>query len=94
MRLTLMLAVPRIASYSAHRGNCGESAVTMGNDRRHEGEPVRVFISYAHESEAHAEAVRDLWLLLRRCGVDARLDLTATSDRQEWTTRQFGTSHR
>jgi hypothetical protein len=27
--------------------------------------PVRVFISYAHESDAHAEAVRGLWVLLR-----------------------------
>ena len=46
--------------------------------------PVRVFISYAHESDAHAEAVRDLWLLLRRNGIDARLDRTAAERRQDW----------
>ncbi|WP_322767000.1 CHAT domain-containing protein, partial [Frankia sp. Cr1] len=46
--------------------------------------PVRVFISYAHESEAHAEAVRDLWVLLRRFGVDARLDRPAAEQRQDW----------
>ena len=49
------------------------------------GRPVRVFISYAHESEAHAEAVRDLWVLLRTNGVDARLDRVAAQRRQDWS---------
>ncbi|GAA0453073.1 hypothetical protein Ade02nite_01180 [Paractinoplanes deccanensis] len=48
------------------------------------GGPVRVFLSYAHEDDAHAEAVRRLWLLLRSLGVDAKLDLTATAQRQFW----------
>ena len=37
--------------------------------------PVRVFISYAHDDAAHEERVRDFWLLLRKLGIDARLDL-------------------
>lgn len=44
----------------------------------------RVFISYAHESPAHIERVRQLWTLLRANGVDARLDLPATAQRQDW----------
>jgi hypothetical protein len=43
-----------------------------------------VFITYAHESETHEEAMRDLWLLLRRNGIDARLDRTAAEWRQDW----------
>ena len=45
---------------------------------------ARVFISYAHESAEHAEAVRDLWVLLRSCGIDARLDRVAAQRRQDW----------
>src|SRR5829696_7387691 len=44
----------------------------------------RVFISYAHDSDDHQEAVRDLWILLRGCGIDARLDLPAAERRQDW----------
>ncbi|WP_410673577.1 SEFIR domain-containing protein [Amycolatopsis sp. cmx-4-68] len=46
--------------------------------------PARVFISYAHESDEHAEMVRDLWIFLRRCGVDAKVDLPAAQRRQDW----------
>jgi tetratricopeptide (TPR) repeat protein len=46
--------------------------------------PKRVFVSYAHDSAAHEETVRELWLLLRRCGVDARLDKPAAERRQDW----------
>jgi SEFIR domain len=46
--------------------------------------PPRVFISYAHDSAAHEEAVRDLWVLLRGCGVDAKLDKPAAERRQDW----------
>ena len=46
--------------------------------------PPRVFISYAHESDAHAEAVRDLWIFLRLHGVDAQLDRVAAQRRQDW----------
>ncbi|MEU8376144.1 SEFIR domain-containing protein [Micromonospora sp. NPDC048894] len=47
-------------------------------------QPRRVFISYAHESTAHIEAVRQLWTILRANGVDARLDLPATAQRNDW----------
>jgi hypothetical protein len=32
-----------------------------------------VFISYAHDSNAHQEAVRNLWIPRRGCGIDAQL---------------------
>ncbi|MEV5728353.1 MULTISPECIES: toll/interleukin-1 receptor domain-containing protein [Streptomyces] len=46
----------------------------------------RVFISYAHEDDggAHAERVRALWVLLRRHGVEARLDRSAAERPQDW----------
>lgn len=44
----------------------------------------RVFLSYARESDAHAEAVRNLWILLRRNGVDARLDQSVAQERHDW----------
>jgi hypothetical protein len=44
-----------------------------------------VFISYAHESAEHTEVVRDLWILLRQCGIDAILDRVAESHRLDWT---------
>jgi hypothetical protein len=50
----------------------------------------RVFISYAHESEAHEALVRDLWILLRRLGVDAKLDLTAAERRRDWPVWMLG----
>jgi hypothetical protein len=48
--------------------------------------PPRVFISYAHEDDggAHQEQVRTLWRLLRRMGIDARLDLLAAEEPQDW----------
>ena len=46
--------------------------------------PVRVFISYAHDDDAHVELVRDFWLFLRSNGIDARLDLPAAEERQDW----------
>ncbi|WP_432122740.1 TIR domain-containing protein [Streptomyces sp. S1] len=47
---------------------------------------ARVFISYAHEDDdgAHTERVRTLWALLRSLGVDARLDLPAAEQPQDW----------
>ena len=45
----------------------------------------RVFISYAHDSTAHREAVRDLWIFLRAHGVDARIDRVAAEQRTDWT---------
>jgi len=46
--------------------------------------PVRVFISYAHDSDEHVAAVRDLWVFLRGQGIDAKLDLPAAERRQDW----------
>ncbi|WP_052026048.1 tetratricopeptide repeat protein, partial [Amycolatopsis vancoresmycina] len=48
--------------------------------------PRRVFISYAPESGSAADdlTVRELWVFLRSCGVDARLDLSA-EHRQDWS---------
>jgi tetratricopeptide (TPR) repeat protein len=48
------------------------------------GEPVRVFISYALESDEHVATVRGLWVFLRGQGIDARLDLPAAERRQDW----------
>ena len=48
------------------------------------GRLVRVFISYAHEDQAHEDRVRDLWVFLRTQGIDARLDLPAAEQRQDW----------
>jgi hypothetical protein len=45
---------------------------------------VRVFVSYAHDSPGHHEAVRRLYELLRACGIEARWDLEAVADRQDW----------
>ncbi|MGW1868490.1 SEFIR domain-containing protein [Streptomyces mauvecolor] len=54
----------------------------------------RVFISYAHEDDggAHIDRVRMLWRLLRTLGIDARLDLPASEEPQDWalwTDRQY-----
>jgi len=45
-----------------------------------------VLISYAQETDApgHGESVRRLWVFLRGCGIDARLDLPAARQRQDW----------
>lgn len=45
-----------------------------------------MLISYAHDRNdpGHAESVRHLWEFLRSCGVDARLDLPAAAQRQDW----------
>lgn len=49
----------------------------VGGARR----PPRVFISYAHESDAHGEVVRAFWAFLRNCGIEATLDVTAAERR-------------
>jgi len=56
------------------------STTTDGNRRR-----PRVFLSYAHDSDAHREAVRDLWVFLCANGVDTRIDRVAAEQRQDWT---------
>ncbi|WP_329333466.1 AAA family ATPase [Streptomyces sp. NBC_00663] len=44
----------------------------------------RVFITYAFDSPAHFEAVRELWYLLRDRGIDARLDLPPGQRQEDW----------
>lgn len=46
--------------------------------------PVRVFISYAHEDDAHKDDVSRLSVLLRTNGIDAVLDLPAADRRRDW----------
>jgi hypothetical protein len=52
------------------------------------GEPLhrscRIFLSYARESPEHVERVRQLYELLRDCGVDAHADFVAAEARQDW----------
>ncbi|GAB1512559.1 SAV_2336 N-terminal domain-related protein [Actinophytocola sp. KF-1] len=47
--------------------------------------PAKVFIAYAHDSQAHKDDVRRLADLLRMNGVDAQIDQYAEEDRQDWT---------
>ncbi|WP_371566986.1 TIR domain-containing protein [Streptomyces canus] len=47
--------------------------------------PVRVFISYAHDDQKHVDRVREFWVFLRSCGIDAELDLPADERRQDWS---------
>jgi hypothetical protein len=46
--------------------------------------PVRVWVSYAHESEHHKDQVLAFCELLRRNNIDADLDQWNTSRRQDW----------
>jgi hypothetical protein len=62
-------------------GGAGAATAQQG---RGQAAPVRVFVSYAHDDAAHVELVRDFWLFLRANGIDARLDLPAAEERQDW----------
>ncbi|MDH6128752.1 tetratricopeptide (TPR) repeat protein [Kitasatospora sp. GP82] len=46
--------------------------------------PPRAFISYAHDNPAHVENVRSLYQALRSNGIDAKWDLPAAEQRQNW----------
>ena len=46
--------------------------------------PPRLFLSYAGDSPAHVEAVRQFWVFLLGQGVDARMDLPAAAHRRDW----------
>jgi hypothetical protein len=43
-----------------------------------------VLVSFAHESAEHEDLVREFWLFLREQRIDARIDLTAGEQRQDW----------
>ena len=45
---------------------------------------LRVFISYAHDSLGHENKVISLCDVLRREGIDARIDVPAARQRQDW----------
>jgi hypothetical protein len=45
----------------------------------------RVFSSYAHDSDAHAEQVRNLWIFLCAHGFDAHIDRVAAEQRRDWS---------
>jgi len=45
---------------------------------------VRVFISYAHDNLEHEHKVQSLCNALRKQGIDARIDLPAAAERQDW----------
>lgn len=47
-------------------------------------QPVRVFVSYAHESLRHEDLVLELCRFLHRTGVDVRLDKWAPFQRRDW----------
>jgi hypothetical protein len=49
------------------------------------GRPVRAFMSYAHDTAAHREMVREFWYFLRGAGLDAWCDFGAAEKRLEWT---------
>src|ERR1700751_4378170 len=51
---------------------------------RNMASPVRGFLSYAHDDAAHEQRGRDFWLFLRSNGIDARIDLPAGEQRQDW----------
>ncbi|WP_131770938.1 toll/interleukin-1 receptor domain-containing protein, partial [Candidatus Protofrankia californiensis] len=61
------------------QGECMIDDVGAGAEYR-----PRVFISYAHESDAHAESVRELYWFLCSRGIDAKCDLPASQRRQDW----------
>ncbi|MEU6572379.1 TIR domain-containing protein [Streptomyces sp. NPDC046805] len=46
--------------------------------------PPRVFISYAHEDTRHRKEVKSLAELLKRAGVDVRLDQDADDEPRNW----------
>jgi TIR domain len=60
----------------------GESAETPEPSRS-----PRVFVSYAmvRGDDVQAESVRQFWMFLRSYGIDARLDLSAAEQRQDWS---------
>jgi TIR domain-containing protein len=62
-------------------GNAGGPTPSDGGGRV---DPVRVFISYAHDDAEHEDRVREFWTFLRAHGIDARLDKPAAERRQDW----------
>ncbi|HVQ97001.1 MAG TPA: TIR domain-containing protein [Mycobacteriales bacterium] len=59
--------------------------VRLVPDRRRPGRPVRVFLSYCHAPADHAAAVNQLAALLRRHGIDSRIDTRDAVRPRDWT---------
>jgi TIR domain len=53
-------------------------------------DPVRVFVSYAHDDAEHEDRVREFWTFLRAHGIDARLDKPAAERRRDWPLWMLG----
>jgi hypothetical protein len=55
-------------------------------DQSYPARSRRVLISYAQQADfpGHGDAVHRLWVFLRECGINARLDLPAARQRQDW----------
>jgi len=71
------------ADHARHRDWRG-TPVRLVPSRGAPGEPVRVFISYSHAPAPHAAAVNQLAMLLRRHGVDARIDTRDAGRPRDW----------
>lgn len=59
-----------------------------------DGQPIRAFLSYAHDTPGHRELVREFWFFLRRYGVDAWADFNPAEQRQEWPRTMESEVHR
>jgi len=60
-------------------------SLAVDDARQAEEYHPRVFISYAHDTNAHKNWVRRLGDLLVTCGVDAHLDQWDSNHRKEWS---------
>ena len=82
-----LLACPLGACYRLWLGVAGMQEVgptepnPVGDGVRR---PVRAFVSYARDDEAHVNRVREFWWFLCQHGIDAHLDLLAGEQRQDW----------
>uniref|UniRef100_UPI000E23B40C toll/interleukin-1 receptor domain-containing protein n=1 Tax=Amycolatopsis circi TaxID=871959 RepID=UPI000E23B40C len=67
-----------------------EVAISVSDDAvepaGQQGRPVRVFVSYSHDSAEHKQQVLSLCRLLRHLGVDIRVDEWDTDRRRDWYT--------
>jgi TIR domain len=72
------------ADHARHRGWRATSSVRLVPSQGASGEPVRVFISYSHAPAQHAAAVNQAAMLLRRHGIDARIDTRDAGRPRDW----------
>lgn len=77
LRIELPTAVHPRPEVTTHPAN-GTTSVLLASG-------PRVFISYAHDNDAHKQLVRNFANLLIRCGLDVRLDQFAGPRRKDWS---------